>query len=414
MTFTEPVTASDDAFSLTCGGAAVAFTVARQAARTYVLDPQADLPAGSSCRIAVEGDRYRDDDTNDPPDTGEDFAATFTTVGVAGLRIHDIQAASHLSPYEDDIVFKVPGVVTAVRSTGFYMQDDQPDASDATSEGIFVFTSSRPAVAVGDRVDVSGTVAEFRAGCEPTCAESNSAFDNLTITELERPTVYPAGTATPIAPTLVGAGGYEPPLQVTEDDALGNVEVGNVLFDPEEDGLDWHESLEGMLVEIDDARGRPACRTSFGELPIVVRRRRRAAHAARRRGDPGGRHQPRAVHPRGRPRADPDRPGRRHARLVRRRHRRLRRSATTILPDERADGHDRRPPARGHRARSGPTSSRSRSMNVENLDAARPAGQVRRAGRDRRRQPPQPGHPGRGGDPGQRRRRPRRRRPTRA
>ena len=268
VTFTEPVTATDDAFSLTCGGTAVAFAVTRQAAGTYVLDPQADLPVGSSCRVAVEGDRYRDDDANDPPDTGEDFAASFTTTGVAGLRIHDIQAASHLSPYEDDIVFKVPGVVTAVRSTGFYMQDDEPDADEATSEGIFVFTNSRPAVAVGNRVDVSGTVAEFRAGCEPTCAESSSAFDNLTITELERVTIYPAGSTTPIEPTLVGAGGYEPPLQVTEDDALGNVEVGNVLFDPEEDGLDWHESLEGMLVEI-AAPEVTGLRTSFGELPIV-------------------------------------------------------------------------------------------------------------------------------------------------
>jgi len=268
VTFTEPVTASADAFSLTCGGTAVTLGVARQDARTYLLDPQGDLPAGSSCRIAVEGDRYRDDDTNDPPDTGEDFAATFTTVGIAGLRIHDIQAASHLSPYEDDIVFKVPGVVTAVRSTGFYLQDDQPDANAATSEGIFVFTSARPAVAVGDRVGVSGTVAEFRAGCEPTCAESSSAYDNLTITELERPTIYPAGTATPIAPTLVGAGGYVPPQQVTEDDALGNVEIGNVLFDPEEDGLDWHESLEGMLVEI-AAPEVTGLRTSFGELPVV-------------------------------------------------------------------------------------------------------------------------------------------------
>jgi len=103
---------------------------------------------------------------------------------------------------------------------------------------------------------------------EPTCAESNSAFDNLTITEIDRPTVYPAGTATPIAPTLVGAGGYEPPLTVTEDDALGNVEIGNVLFDPEEDGLDWHESLEGMLVEI-AAPEVVGLRTSFGELPVV-------------------------------------------------------------------------------------------------------------------------------------------------
>jgi predicted extracellular nuclease len=148
------------------------------------------------------------------------------------------------------------------------MQDPQPDANEATSEGIFVFTSTAPTVAKNTAVEVSGRATEFRAGCEPTCAESNSAFDNLTITEIDRATVFPVGPADPIAPTLVGEGGYEPPLQVTEDDALGNVEIGNVLFDPEEDGLDWHESLEGMLVEI----AKPevvGLRTTFGELPVV-------------------------------------------------------------------------------------------------------------------------------------------------
>jgi predicted extracellular nuclease len=268
VTFTEPVTAADNAFSLTCGGAPVTLAVTRQDPRTYVLDPQADLPEAASCTLAVEGDRYRDDDANDPPDTGADHSATFSTTGLRGLRIHDIQAASHLSPYEDEIVHRVPGVVTAVRSTGFYMQDDQPDGDEATSEGILVFTGSRPALAPGDRVEVSGTVNEFRGGCEPTCAPTNSAFDNLTITELDRATVYPGDETDPIEPTLVGAGGYEPPLRVFEDDALGNVEVGNVLFDPEEDGLDWHESLEGMLVEI-AAPEVVGTRTSFGELPVV-------------------------------------------------------------------------------------------------------------------------------------------------
>ena len=58
----------------------------------------------------------------------------------------------------------VPGVVTAVRNNGFWMQDPMPDANPATSEGIFVFTSSAPTVIVGEAVTVSGLVSEFRPG----------------------------------------------------------------------------------------------------------------------------------------------------------------------------------------------------------------------------------------------------------
>jgi hypothetical protein len=38
-----------------------------------------------------------------------------------------------------------------------------------------------------------------------------------------------------------------------EDDAAGNVESGVSTFDPERDGLDFYESLEGMRVEVDQA-----------------------------------------------------------------------------------------------------------------------------------------------------------------
>ena len=55
-----------------------------------------------------------------------------------------------------------------------------------------------------------------------------------------------------------------------EDDAHGDVEAAGVRFDPREDGLDFHESLEGMLVVI--ARPQVAGpRTSFGELPVLAR-----------------------------------------------------------------------------------------------------------------------------------------------
>ncbi len=59
---------------------------------------------------------------------------------------------------------RVPGVVTAVAANGFYLQDPNPDANAATSEGIFVFTSTRPTVVIGNQLSVAGKVSEFRPG----------------------------------------------------------------------------------------------------------------------------------------------------------------------------------------------------------------------------------------------------------
>ncbi len=46
---------------------------------------------------------------------------------------------------------------------GFYVQQETPDGNAATSEGIFIFDGDTPAVdvAVGDRVDITGTVSEY-------------------------------------------------------------------------------------------------------------------------------------------------------------------------------------------------------------------------------------------------------------
>ena len=43
-----------------------------------------------------------------------------------------------------------------------------------------------------------------------------------------------------------------PPHTVIDDDATGNVERSG-SFDADEDGIDYWESLEGMLLQIDDA-----------------------------------------------------------------------------------------------------------------------------------------------------------------
>ncbi len=157
-------------------------------------------------------------------------------------RIHEIQGEAHTSPYVSQSVVNVPGIVTALASNGFYLQDPNPDANENTSEGIFVFTVSAPTVTVGDSLLVSGTVAEFRPGSNP---------NNLTITEITSPTIAIVSSGNPLpVPIVLGNGGRAIPTSVIENDA-SNVESGGV-FDPTQDGIDFYESLEGMRVQVNN------------------------------------------------------------------------------------------------------------------------------------------------------------------
>jgi predicted extracellular nuclease len=178
--------------------------------------------------------------------------------GAVAVRIHDVQGAAHVSPLAGQAV-EVPGVVTALNSSGFWLQDPQPDGNPATSEGIFVFTRTAPTAAAGDSVTVTGTASEFRPGNTAT---------NLTTTELINPavTVVSSGNALP-APTVIGKD-RRPPKQTIEDDATGDAETSGA-FDPAADGLDFYESLEGMRLELNNAVA-VGPSNSFGEIPVLA------------------------------------------------------------------------------------------------------------------------------------------------
>ena len=78
-------------------------------------------------------------------------------------EIFEVQGSGASSPDEGSVVLLADNVVTAIDTDGFFIQtpDERADGDPATSNGIFVFTSSPPTVAEGDRVSVTGTVAEF-------------------------------------------------------------------------------------------------------------------------------------------------------------------------------------------------------------------------------------------------------------
>lgn len=118
---------------------------------------------------------------------------------VATLRtISEIQGSGDTSPLKGQTV-TTQGVVTRVNNNGFFMQALTPDNNPASSEGIFVFTSTAPGVSVGQLVRLTGLVDEFNTG-----AASNALTSTHPVTQLRNIsglTVLGSGVA--IAPTLV-------------------------------------------------------------------------------------------------------------------------------------------------------------------------------------------------------------------
>ncbi|MER5444142.1 endonuclease/exonuclease/phosphatase family protein [Streptomyces sp. NPDC002766] len=182
------------------------------------------------------------------------------------VRIHDVQGTTRISPYAGQKVADVPGIVTGTRtygsSRGFWIQDPTPDGDPATSEGVFVFTSSTPKVAVGDSVTVSGTVSEYVPG--------GASSGNQSVTEITKPTVTTVSTGNAVpAPTVIDAksvpGEYTP-----AGDSAANGSVNGLPLEPSKYALDYYESLEGMNVQVADARVVTAT-DPYSELWVTVK-----------------------------------------------------------------------------------------------------------------------------------------------
>lgn len=228
---------------ITLDGFAAAGAPGERAGATITV---AQTTAAGSYRVVV---RFSNDDS--PPQTAS-CAVQVSVVVPSGLRIHSIQGATHVSPYDTAPVTAVPGVVTAVAAEGFYMQDPAPDDETATSDGIFVATRGAPAVRVGDSVLVDGLVEEHRPGCVLGCPTASDAYANLSVTRLggaPKVVVLSSGNSLP-EPIAISGAGRTPPGSVIDDDTGGDVETGPTTFDAESDAIDYYESLEGMLVRL--------------------------------------------------------------------------------------------------------------------------------------------------------------------
>ncbi|MFI9830472.1 endonuclease/exonuclease/phosphatase family protein [Streptomyces sp. NPDC051913] len=188
------------------------------------------------------------------------------------VRIHDIQGTTRISPYAGQKVADVSGIVTGIRtygsSKGFWIQDPNADDNPATSEGVFVFTSSTPkGVAVGDLVTVSGTVSEYVPG--------GTTSGNQSITEITKPTttVVSSGNAVPAA-VVIDAESVPAAYAPAGDTAAGN-SINGLTLEPSKYALDYYESLEGENVRVADTRVVGAS-DPYTELWVTVKPRENA------------------------------------------------------------------------------------------------------------------------------------------
>lgn len=214
-----------------------------------------------------------------PPDDGA-RATLPVTVSIA-----QVQGRGHRSSFEGRSV-QVEGVVTVLRSDGFYLQSETPDSDLATSEAIFVVTPDGPPVLSGNRVSVRGRVAETRPGCAD-CGPEAAAFDYLTATELAAgSTIAVESARVPLPePVALGVAGRRPPAErIDGNAAAGDIEAAPPDdFDVCGDAIDFYESLEHMLVRVDEARA-VGPTTPSGEIAIVSDGGRFATHLTERGG----------------------------------------------------------------------------------------------------------------------------------
>lgn len=183
LEFSENVDLTASAATIECPvGNPITFTgLPANDVNIVVLDPDADLPAGTTCTVTAVATEITDLDgapdelDGDGDGTGGDdytFSFTTTTGDVCqdpATPIHDIQGSGSSSP-EVGNIHTIQGVVVGDFQTdsnlrGFYVQEEngEVDGDPATSEGIFVFDGNIPAVDVNikDEVRVTGTVAEY-------------------------------------------------------------------------------------------------------------------------------------------------------------------------------------------------------------------------------------------------------------
>lgn len=195
--------------------------------------------------------------------------AALQPLTAAALTIAEINGNKYLSPYSGQSVTNVTGLVVAKGPSGIWIRSTTPDKDPATSEAVYVFSSSvGKTLSVGDIITLDGKVSEYR-----------SSPDYLYLTEIGSPkNVTVVSSNNTVTPLVIGKDTLSPPIvQYSSLDGgdvyalpngVQNISVVNPVLKPKDFGLDFWESLSGELVTVRKPRvvTRP---NSYGETWVA-------------------------------------------------------------------------------------------------------------------------------------------------
>lgn len=178
---------------------------------------------------------------NGTPNTGVTNAQATAPKEVA--NIGEIQGESHQSPLVGREVIVNNVVVTKTDRSGFYVQDKVSDNNPKTSDALYV--ASKDKVKTGDLLKVQGTVKE--GYLEEYAVRSGQTFKapvgSLTVTQIINATI-----------TKLGVAALPDAVEFSEKIPKDVVDKTPTKYDPENEALDYFESLEGMCVNINKPR----------------------------------------------------------------------------------------------------------------------------------------------------------------
>ncbi len=152
------------------------------------------------------------------------FFSLFSTASGAAAQtlvpINQIQGDGNVSTMAGRQI-ATRGVITAIAGRGFYIQtpDAEIDKDPKTSEGLFVFTNDRlpSGIAVGQLVEVAGTVTEYRPRSERY---------TLTVTQLTNPGVKIVAKEAPVpAPVVLTAAELNPQGKIDQMERFEGMRV---------------------------------------------------------------------------------------------------------------------------------------------------------------------------------------------
>jgi len=174
-------------------------------------------------------------------------------VVIPTVTISNINGLTHVSPYRN-LPVKTSGIVTAKRSSGFYIQDGINNSLGSC--GLYVYTGTTSSyltmVTVGDLITVTGTVSEY-------------GFTNaLTTTELisiASLTIQSSNNPLPPAINIGKDFNNVPSLQIDNNNIND--------FNPSNSALDFWENYESMIVKLDKPKIVGA-QKSYNEFSLAV------------------------------------------------------------------------------------------------------------------------------------------------